>query len=299
VQEKQATPKKRKPRKATLGDVSVNVPRIRAPRAKKGFSAASPQKRPSAPLQNRGQANGLYDPPPILNPLAAFGRRFAPSTDEEEEFRMTVADMGKKRHFSIFQDAPEISPGRTESPLPDARYVTNLGLFYFVVDSFRFDFTPSMDSSSTTRPTNHISPTPVAKPGMRIFGKENGQPEMISSQVQIRQTVSTSQVFAPPLYDYPNFNPLYNPYGHGRPANYGGYSGYAGLQPGFQGSPSGPASTFHGTFRPLNASPNMQGLGSGSAQQSYATRHSNAHNGSSSGTNNGTGNSSGGIFLGI
>jgi len=62
----------------------------------------------------------LFQPAPALNPLAAgFGRRFAPSAEENEEFRMTVEDMGKKRGFSIFQDAPAISPARTEASLED------------------------------------------------------------------------------------------------------------------------------------------------------------------------------------
>jgi hypothetical protein len=62
-------------------------------------------------------------PTPTLNPLAAgLGLRFTPTVEEEEEFRLTV-DMGKKRAFSIFQDAPEVSPARTETPLEEHRYV--------------------------------------------------------------------------------------------------------------------------------------------------------------------------------
>ena len=66
----------------------------------------------------------FFKPTPALNPLAAdFGRRFVPSAEEDEEFRMTVEDMGKKRAFSIFQEAPEVSPARTEASLEDHRYV--------------------------------------------------------------------------------------------------------------------------------------------------------------------------------
>lgn len=79
-------------------------------------------------------------PPPFftqptlaLNPLAAgLVNRFAPTADEDEEFRMTVGniDNGKKRAFGIFQDAPEVSPGRTESPLEEPRYAKPLHCFY-------------------------------------------------------------------------------------------------------------------------------------------------------------------------
>jgi hypothetical protein len=64
---------------------------------------------------------------------------FTPSNDEDEEFRLTVETMGKKRQMSVFKDAVEDSPGetlfiivstieanghkgRTESPLEDHRY---------------------------------------------------------------------------------------------------------------------------------------------------------------------------------
>lgn len=62
-----------------------------------------------------------YKPQPTPNPLAVFGNRFMPSAEEDEEFRMTVGDMPQKRSFGIFQDAGEVSPGRTESPLEETR----------------------------------------------------------------------------------------------------------------------------------------------------------------------------------
>jgi hypothetical protein len=62
-----------------------------------------------------------YKPQSAPNPLAIFGNRFVPSAEEDEEFRITVGDVSKKRTFGIFQDAGEVSPGRTESPLEEAR----------------------------------------------------------------------------------------------------------------------------------------------------------------------------------
>jgi hypothetical protein len=65
-------------------------------------------------------------PPPTLNPLAAgLVNRFVTTAEEDEEFRMTFGN--KKKSFNIFQDVPglqaEVSPGRTESPLEEHRYV--------------------------------------------------------------------------------------------------------------------------------------------------------------------------------
>jgi hypothetical protein len=121
------TPKKRKSRKLALSSLDVNAPRVRAARAKVAASAASPHKRPAAPQQRRGQlgfGSLGYNHPPTANPLVGFGRKYS---DEDDEFRMTMADLGgigsKKRPFNIFQDAPEISPVRTESPLEEPRYV--------------------------------------------------------------------------------------------------------------------------------------------------------------------------------
>ena len=66
----------------------------------------------------------FFQPAPALNPLAAgFGRRLVPTAEEDEEFRLTVEDMGKKRGFNIFQDVPAISPARTEASLEDHGYV--------------------------------------------------------------------------------------------------------------------------------------------------------------------------------
>lgn len=37
--------------------------------------------------------------------------RYAPSTEEDEEFRMTMAGLGKPYRLGIFRDAEENSPG--------------------------------------------------------------------------------------------------------------------------------------------------------------------------------------------
>jgi len=79
------------------------------------------------------QPRVLLGPPPTLNPLANInpfavdfgGRPFVTTAEEDEEFRMTFGN--KKKNFNIFQDVPElqaeVSPGRTESPLEEHRYV--------------------------------------------------------------------------------------------------------------------------------------------------------------------------------
>jgi hypothetical protein len=53
-------------------------------------------------------------PAPTLNPLTmgvGMGTGYAPSTEENEEFRMAVNNMGNKRVFDVFRDVPEVSPG--------------------------------------------------------------------------------------------------------------------------------------------------------------------------------------------
>ena len=47
----------------------------------------------------------------VSNPLVGFGRKYVAATDEDDEFRLTVDDMSRKRTFNIFHDAPEESPG--------------------------------------------------------------------------------------------------------------------------------------------------------------------------------------------
>ncbi|QSZ29962.1 hypothetical protein DSL72_004480 [Monilinia vaccinii-corymbosi] len=198
------TPKKRRTRKVALTDVSVNVPRLRASRPQRN-SARSPEKRHvSARIQHQPAGQLALHPPPALNPLA-FGARFTPTTEEDEEFRITMEEMGaKKRAFNVFQDAPEVSPGRTESPLED----------------HRFDFSDGTSNSFTNANIgNQISPTPIVKPtAMRMFVKENSQ-----SDNQVRRTVSTPHHGFPAqmFFDHASmYNPLYNH--HPRSFSYGG-----------------------------------------------------------------------------
>lgn len=136
------TPKRRRAtRKAqALNDLSVNAPRLRAPRGRKGAPGQDPQK-PGFPVSNH--AGHLFNQStPTLNPLAVglSNGRYQPSAEEDEEFRLTIGDLlpqedRKRRNFTIFQEAPQISPGtshlygiyimadnpggRTETPLED------------------------------------------------------------------------------------------------------------------------------------------------------------------------------------
>ncbi|TGO49779.1 hypothetical protein BCON_0200g00080 [Botryotinia convoluta] len=197
------TPKKRRTRKAALADVSVNIPRLRAGRPPRN-SARSPEKRQVSARTRQPAGQLALQSTPTLNPLA-FGARFTPSNEEDEEFRMTMEEMGaKKRSFNVFQDAPEISPGRTESPLED----------------HRFDFSDGASAGFTNVDIgNQISPTPVVKPtAMRMFSKDNGQ-----SDIHVRRTVSTPHHGFPAqmFFDTSSmYNPLYNH--HPRSFSYGG-----------------------------------------------------------------------------
>ena len=131
-EQKIPTPKKRKIRKTTgtLFNVSANAPRMRAPRGKKATAGRSPQKRQKPSMLAPPPV--FFKPAPTLNPLTVgFGRRFVPTAEEDEEFRLTVEDIGKKKGFSVFQDAPEVSPARTETPLEEHRYVRMIPPSYF------------------------------------------------------------------------------------------------------------------------------------------------------------------------
>lgn len=119
-------PKRRRPaRKAApaLNDLSINAPRLRAPRGRKGAPMRDPQK--SAAASSSTNPGHMFLPPaPSLNPLAAgFNtRRYQPTADEDEEFRLTVGDFvqqeeRKKRAFTVFQEGPQISPGKLTGAL--------------------------------------------------------------------------------------------------------------------------------------------------------------------------------------
>lgn len=45
----------------------------------------------------------------LMNPFEGFGEnRYEPTIEEDEEFRLTIEDMGKQKSFGIFRD---VSPG--------------------------------------------------------------------------------------------------------------------------------------------------------------------------------------------
>jgi hypothetical protein len=90
---------------------------------------------------------------------------------------------------------------------------------------------------------------------MRIFGKENNEPEM-PAQVQGRRPQSTSHSFPPQVFYDPGFNPLYNPLNsyYNRTLEYDYSSNY-----GESSSSANPfASDFNGDFKPLSSTPRRQ-----------------------------------------
>ncbi|TVY81809.1 hypothetical protein LSUE1_G002990 [Lachnellula suecica] len=200
---KEPSPKKpRRSRKPTFSDLSVNapVPRSRASRGRRSAKGKSPEKR-QPPMHDSAPAAGLLlRPAPILNPLApapSFGQAFAPTLEEDDEFKMTVGEVKKKRNFGVFQDGPGESPSdQTESSLEDHRFdFPNHGL-------------PLFPNNSTA--TSHTSPTPAPKHvsgrSQSGFGKENMQHLMHS-----RHPASyPSHVYPPQVFYNPSFNPLYN-----------------------------------------------------------------------------------------
>jgi hypothetical protein len=98
-------------------DLSVNAPRLRAPRRPKATSMPSPSKKLLATSvalsQDHLHTGNFLKPGPTLNPLSSgFGNAFKPTPEEEAEFKLTIGNMKTKSPFSIFQDCiPEESPG--------------------------------------------------------------------------------------------------------------------------------------------------------------------------------------------
>ncbi|CCU74884.1 hypothetical protein BGHDH14_bgh05163, partial [Blumeria hordei DH14] len=221
---KNPTPKKRKPvRKASaLGDLSTNAPRLRATRAKKCH------KQPTSPKKHCGLATVQF--PQSLNPLTtglSCNRNLQPTTEEDEEFRLTLSEAmnGKKRVFSIFQDTPANSPGRTESPLQDHQFdfATSLDL----EDAFVNDRTGRIQEqaigpfSSQVGVLSNIvptSPSPISIPPQNQFFccKENRQPDIQTTSAGPR-SLSSSHVYLPQLCYDPLMNPLYH---HGYSRSY-------------------------------------------------------------------------------
>lgn len=199
---------------------------------------ASPAKRQRA-LKQREPAGQLnLHPQPTLNPLA-FGSRFTPSNEEEEEFRITLGDIGrKKRSFGVFQDAPEVSPGRTESPLED----------------HPFDFSDNTTNGFTDARLDNISPTPVVKPtATRMFGKENNQ-----TDGHMRRNMSTSH-HGMPLSMFYDGASMYNPLYSHHPRSFTYNSDQAGMAHMEQESKQMTdfASSFQGNFDSIGSPPRL------------------------------------------
>jgi hypothetical protein len=137
--EKLPSAKKRRARKAKapLGNVNINIPAVQnsskcgrrrrsgtKPKAEAAAVGVMSERRTS----NQNKLDGLGN-----NPFSVM------TNDEDEEFKLTVANMSKKHQMSIFKDSEVDSPGkiwpksackiltdghagRTESPLDDHRY---------------------------------------------------------------------------------------------------------------------------------------------------------------------------------
>jgi hypothetical protein len=139
--EKAPSPKKRRARKSKA---SSDIPNSHISDTQNLVKGGKP-KRPATKRKAAGVAVGaaLQQRVPKKNILGDISSNlFSATNEEDEEFRLAVEDMGKKRQLSIFKDAVEDSPGkamflivssietnrhtgRTESPLEDHRYVSH------------------------------------------------------------------------------------------------------------------------------------------------------------------------------
>ena len=129
------------------------------------------------------------------------------------------------------------------------------------VSILRFDFPnhglPQYLNNSAASTFIPVSPTPMSRPtAIRVFGKENGQPDMPAQYQPRRQVPVPYHVFPSQLFYDPTSNPLYAPaYAHS--------FGYLEQHTCSDNKPfSELASTFNGEFRQFNCNgraPQLQG----------------------------------------
>ncbi|RDL40061.1 uncharacterized protein BP5553_00040 [Venustampulla echinocandica] len=236
IMEKEPSPKKRKARKPTFSDVSVNAPRSKPLRGK-AAAPKRPEKRTRPALVQDQAPRGAPQPKmaPETNPLStmAFGRGIASTLEEDEEFKMTIGSTSKKRSFGIFREGTDDSP---ESLFGEHRFdFPNHGLHIY---------------PANTAPSRHVTPTPVSKSSMDIYGKENSKPEFHPGLRPQRPTPSSSSaslVFPSQVLHDATSNPLYNE-ALARSFVYGDYhSSFTKSM-----KPSRSTSSFNGDFRPLH-----------------------------------------------
>src|SRR6266498_1937421 len=84
------------------------------------------------------------------------------------------------------------------------------------VSILRFDFPshglPQYLNNPTASTLIPVSPTPMPRPtAIRVFGKENCQPDMLAQYQPRRQLPVPSHVSPSQLFYEPTFNPLYTP----------------------------------------------------------------------------------------
>ncbi|OBT77893.1 hypothetical protein VF21_03209 [Pseudogymnoascus sp. 05NY08] len=229
--EKAPSPKKRRARKSKA---SSDIPKPSIPDSK-NVTKGGKKKRPAAKQKAAAVAvvppvsadTALSEKVPKHNVMGdTSSNLFTPSNDEDEEFRLTVETMGKKRQMSVFKDAVKASPGRTESPLEDHRFDFSHGL-------------PLENVSSNM--IVHTSPRVIQSPlAMRFGGKENMQPDYLNRRSGAAS--APGNVYPPHAFHDHTANPLiYNPYS---------YSFGFGEPPAFHGDFKQLQSGFTGDFKP-------------------------------------------------
>lgn len=101
------SPKKRRTRKGALTEMSSNAPRLKGTAAKQPTKrAATKRKLITSDPAETAPKRGTYSS--HLSMLTNI--QFSPSSEDQEEFRLTMGNLGKGRQFGIFCDAEEHSP---------------------------------------------------------------------------------------------------------------------------------------------------------------------------------------------
>lgn len=138
--------------------------------------------------------------------------------------------------------------------MTESRLFVSMKLLISFLSRFDYSGDRMTGQPSDMKASNHISPTPAAKPAMRGFAKENGS-SRLSPQVRPRQYLPTSasHIYPGQVFYDPILNPLYDPSFVAR-----SFPSYGDQQIGYHEDPKPPPrfhTSLHGHYRAIHPNP--------------------------------------------